>query len=111
MKLSPQLRKKAAERPILTISSTIVIPFLFALPSKNFRVNGGCAQYCNARRNIVVSAAVDSVSVLAAATFAAAPPIIERGDARRTRELLGIGGRKEVLNDANVWHANLMPVG
>lgn len=109
--LSPQLRKNTAERPILTISSTIVIPFLFALLSKNFRVNGGCAQYCNASRNIVVSAAVDSVSALAAATFAAAPPIMERGDARSARDLLGIGGRKEVLHDVRVWQAHLILVG
>ena len=55
------------------------MPFLLALPSRNRRVKGGCAQYCNARRNIVVSAAVDNVSVLAA-ILAAAPPMIERGD-------------------------------
>jgi hypothetical protein len=76
----PQLRKKAAERPIFTTSSTIVMPFLFALLSKNFLVNGGCAQYCNANKNIVVNAAVDNVSVLAAAIFAAAPPMMDRGD-------------------------------
>lgn len=75
---SPQLRKKKAERPIFTISSTIVIPFLLARLSRNFRVRGGCAQYCSARRNIVTRAAADRVSVLTA-TVDAAPPMMAIG--------------------------------
>lgn len=106
----PQLKKKTTERPILTISSTIVIPFLFALLSKYLRVNGGCAQYCNANRNMVVSAAVDSVSLLAA-TLAAAPPMMESGDWAFSASDLAvwIGGTwNGVLIDVNVWHAYLM---
>ena len=74
------LTSQAHHKRIKNSPSTMVTPFLLALPSRNRRVKGGCAQYCKASRNIVVSAAVDNVSVLAAAILAAAPPMMERGD-------------------------------
>ena len=90
------------------------MPFLFALLSKNFLVSGGCAQYCKARRIIVVMAAVETVSVLAT-ILAAAPPIMESGDwAWRWRDreaVVRIAERVRILSyrehDVMVLHTHL----
>ena len=75
--------KKKPARPILIISSTIVMPFLLARLSKNLRVMGGCAQYCIANKNIVTRAGVDNTSVLAA-IVEDAPPMIPIGFLRNS---------------------------
>ena len=91
---SPQLIKKAAENPILIISSTIVIPFLFARLSRNFRVIGGWAQYCNASKNMVMMAGVVNVS-------AAAPPMIAIG-LMFSAVLLAVAVAADVYDDVSV---------
>jgi hypothetical protein len=83
----------------------MVIPFLLARESRNFRVIGGCAQYCTARSSIVTIAAEESVSVLATIVDAAPPLMKTMG--LRFNAVVEVNDDDNVVDDDNVDDDNV----